>query len=475
MCRVIIVLVAVSVVGFRTAPVAASGSVAAEVLPKAFADPVPGATMETAYWEAFDDPVLNELVERGISGNLDLKATRERIVKAEALARQARAPLFPSVSAEAGYTLRPYDTVGQGVSIPSIPGMDRGGDDPSVVHSLSATLKASYLIDITGRNTLNRRAALGDVTAGRLDAASQASALISAIVNAYFDACQAKVQVALVEEQIVTSEAFLELVEAQFNVGSSTAVDVLQQRQQVDSAQARLPLVKMIADTSVQQLAVLIGEGNTSNLPEIPAKRPPLGPLPPTGTPERLLMARPELRAQSTRVETLILREKSAFRTLLPSLSLAGQVGYVMNYSEEADHGETWSLSALLSVPIYQGGSNYAALDSARAATRIEVFSLQQAAVKAVGEVETALTMARRRIENLEAINRQLAAAETTFEEARKRYTVGLSNYLTVLTTLATYQQIQLSKVQAELDLLSARISLMNALGGEWTKKLLLK
>ena len=75
--------------------------------------------------------------------------------------------------------------------------------------------------------------------------------------------------------------------------------------------------------------------------------------------------------------------------------------------------------------------------------------------------------------ENLEAIERQLAAAKTTFEEARKRYAVGLSNYLTVLTTLASYQQIQLSKVKAELDVLSARVSVMNALGGDWTKQLL--
>ena len=444
----------------------------APVLPTVFEGAVPGTPSERPYWELFGDPVLNALVEKGLSGNFDLKAAKSRILRAETIARQAKAPLLPTVSTEAGYTLRPFDSVGVGFTVPTSAAA-AGIDEPNVLHTLSATLKASYIIDITGRNLLNHKAALGDVEAGRLDAESQAQALVSLIVNAYFDACQAKVQVSLVEEQIATSQAFLELVEAQFNVGSATAVDVLQQRQQLDSAKARLPLVQMIEQVSRQQLAILVGDGDTTGIPELPAGLPTTGELPPTGTPERLLTARPELRAESTRIETLITREKSAFRTLLPSFSLAGQVGYQMNYSEDVDHGETWSLSALLSVPLYQGGNNYAALDGARVAIRQEAYTLQQSAIKAVGEVEQAITMAKLRKENLDAIERQLEAAKTTFDEARKRYTVGLSDYLTVLTTLASYQQIQLGRVQAELDLLGTRITLMNALGGEWTKRLL--
>jgi outer membrane protein, multidrug efflux system len=444
------------------------------VLPNAFTNSVPGTPLEKPYWEVFNDSELNALVERGLAGNFDLKAAQERIVQADAIARQVKAPLLPTVSAEAGYTLTPYDTVGMGISIPApMAAAGDSGDDPSVVHSLQATLKASYMVDITGRSTLNHRAALGDAAAGWLDAESQAAALVSRIVSTYFSVCQAKVQVAIVKEQIETNHAFLEVVEARFDAGATTAVDLLQQRQQLDSAKARLPLVQMIQETSRQQLAVLIGESDISKLPDIPARLPEFGPLPPTGVPKRLLTARADLRARRIRIQNLMIREKSAFRALLPVLSLGGQVGFKMNYAEEMDHGETWSLSALISVPLYQGGSNYAALESARAATRTEIFQMHQAAVNAVGEVESAVTMARLQEENLTTIEQQLETSRITFEEARKRYVVGLSDYLTVLTVLAAYQQIQVSKVQAELDLLKTRIALMNALGGEWTQQLL--
>ena len=438
------------------------------VLPEKFENGVPGNPMEKPYWEIFGDAALEEIVRKGLSGNYDLRATEARIRQAEAIAEQAKAPLLPNVNATAGYTLRPYE----GIRLPVSLGGPQG-DDPNVVHNLSATLTASYLVDITGRQMLNRQAALYDVSAGRLDAVNQATTLLSLIVKTYFSVCQATQQLSLVEEQIETNQAFLELVEAQFDVGVSTAVDVLQQRQQLEGVKSRLPLVEMIARTNKQQLAALIGETDISKLPAIPTKLPDDAPLPPTGTPERLLTSRADLRAKSVRIEALLMREKSAVRTLLPSLTLNGSVGYGFTYDRDSDHGETWSLGALFSVPLFQGGANRAAIDQARASTQTEVFALQQAVIFAVAEVESSLSMITLQKQNLGAIESQLDAARTTFEEARKRYAVGLSNYLTVLTALAGYQQVQLSRLQAKFDVLSSSITLMNALGGEWTRTLI--
>ena len=53
------------------------------------------------WWEKFDDPVLNKLVQTALKGNFDVKIATERILQYRALYRIARADLFPQVDANA--------------------------------------------------------------------------------------------------------------------------------------------------------------------------------------------------------------------------------------------------------------------------------------------------------------------------------------------------------------------------------------
>lgn len=450
------------------------------VFPTAYTNGTEGAPDERPYWVQLDDGTLKALVEKGLSQNFDLKAVEERIRQSEALARGTKAPLLPALNAEAAWNIRQFESPGMGYTSPATAAMAAAaaaagvpaGDVPGALQSVTTSLKATWIADITGRNTLNKNAAYIETDALRNDASTQATSLAQLIASAYFNVAVAEVRMDVAEEQIATSQDFLELVEAQFEAGSANALDVLQQRQNLEAAKGRLFLVRQVLETSKQQLAVLLGAESTAVLPVVAALLPEPTPLPPTGTPERLLDARPELRAASTRIQALALREKAAFRTLLPSLAVSGQVGYQVNYSEDADHGEVWSLAALLSVPLYQGGAIKSGLDRARASTRAEIMSLQQAAYKAVGEVESALIRDREQQAYIASIHQQLETSRIAFEEAKARYTVGLSNYLNVLTALATHQSVQLTKVQAHLDWIVIRISLLNALGGEWSKQL---
>lgn len=442
-------------------------------LPPAFDNGPTGAPAEDPYWEQFNDPVLSELVKRGLRGNFDIQTAKERIVQAEAVARQTLAPLLPSVSAEAAWSMRPFDTVSMGMTTSVPPTTGASADLPETMQTLTTLLKASYLVDITGKSYVTRQAALLDAAASEADAETQAANLVSLIVQTYFDAVTAKLRLLMVEEQIRNSEELLKLVETRFKTGASNALDVLQQRQQLEAARAQLPLVRAIIDTSRQQLAALVGAGSVKELPEIQPALPELTDAHPLGTPKRLLNARPDLRAAAKRVDASERRERSAVRALLPTLALNGQVGYQMRYLDEVDNRETWSLGVVLSVPLYMGGVNWAALDQARAAKRGASSTLQQSALNAMRQVESAVINERERRERLRTLVAQQEAAKLTLGEARKRYLVGLTDYLNVLASLGTYQGVQLSVLQAEQDVITARIQLLSALGGDWTRTLL--
>ena len=76
-------------------------------LPAAAADTA--AYDATQWWTAFRDPALSAVVDTALAANLDLEVAEARLDELAAQFRIARAPLFPSVSAngQANYQNQP--------------------------------------------------------------------------------------------------------------------------------------------------------------------------------------------------------------------------------------------------------------------------------------------------------------------------------------------------------------------------------
>ena len=53
-------------------------------------------------WVAYGDPVLDGLVKRALSNNLDIKAAAQRVEQARALTGEAKGALQPSINLNAG-------------------------------------------------------------------------------------------------------------------------------------------------------------------------------------------------------------------------------------------------------------------------------------------------------------------------------------------------------------------------------------
>jgi outer membrane protein TolC len=82
--------------------------------------------------------------------------------------------------------------------------------------------------------------------------------------------------------------------------------------------------------------------------------------------------------------------------------------------------------------------------------------------------VEDALALERKQREYVEALDRQSELARETLDRSRERYANGLIDYLPVLTALTASQRIEREVLSARRQLLSYRVQLYRALGGEW-------
>jgi multidrug efflux system outer membrane protein len=148
---------------------------------------LPAAATDTArydatrWWTAYDDPALTALVDTALAANLDLSVARARLDELAAQFRIARAPLFPSVTANAqgSYQNQPANT--------GIGGAIGGGQGPDRFEftDYQATLGVSYELDFWGRVRSQRKAALNQYFATAADLQTARLSVISQTISTY--------------------------------------------------------------------------------------------------------------------------------------------------------------------------------------------------------------------------------------------------------------------------------------------------
>ena len=81
-------------------------------------------------------------------------------------------------------------------------------------------------------------------------------------------------------------------------------------------------------------------------------------------------------------------------------------------------------------------------------------------------EIDSALDDDASNFEQTSHINQQLNLARASYEDARERYLNGLSDFLSVLTSLRSTQQVELQSLSQRESQILSRIKVYRVLGG---------
>jgi outer membrane protein TolC len=191
-----------------------------------------------------------------------------------------------------------------------------------------------------------------------------------------------------------------------------------------------------------------------------------------TGRPRDLVATRPELRAARARLAAAQETLRGAWLQALPTLSLSANAGGQIYASDDLSSTETWGFGANISVPIFRGLRERAAVREAQADVSAAQHALEGALIQAVSQVEGAIASEREQREQLQANLELLEAARLAFQVSRDSYIEGVSSYLMVMSSLASLQVAELTIIQNQRAVISARLGLYQALGGSWTRGL---
>jgi NodT family efflux transporter outer membrane factor (OMF) lipoprotein len=412
--------------------------------------------MHGRWWEAFHDPKLNALMSETLQNNPDIRMAYARLEQVQAIARATSAAQYPFLGAGGEGTRE---------KTPSFLG-DYTGD------SYRLSLSAGYELDVWKKYASLTNAAELETDASLEDIKALYMSLSAQLAELYYLAVEQRAQLSLTDRTIASFEDTLNRVQLRYHEGLSPALDLYQAQQTLARVRSDRPGFESTLAVTEHAITTLLGrfpgEESSGQLSEIPAVPIAF----PDGLPSDILARRPDVHAALLRLRASDEMIANAIADRFPAFNLLGSYGKSSTAFVTGDIvGVFWNLMVSLAQPILDGGKRSAEVDRARAVFEENLALYHRAVLTAFHEVEDALSRNRASEEHIALLNAQIAYSSDALRLSTDNYMEGLSDYLPVLAAQQGLYQSEAALLSARRQLISDRIRLARALGGEWTNE----
>ena len=445
--------------GCATAPLQHAALPAA---PATFAGPQatgPSATLPASgqWWQAFNDPVLDNLIGRAMAGNSDLKVAAAHLEQSHALLKSAKADLWPELDAAYNPERSTY--------------LEPPGK-AATAHSLD--LELSYEVDLSGRLSKAARAANLDAKASNALLADTRLLIQARVAQSYFALRALDEDRAIVADTLATYRQSLDVTQTRFREGDVAELDVARLQTEVATTEAEgLALDQQRAELA-HALATLIGETATGFDVTTQAwnSEPWAGAVPviPAGIPSQVLQRRPDVAAAQDQLDAAALRVGVAKAAWFPTLSLTADGGYessnLSHLFDTASH--SFTLAAVLSQAIFDGGRRNASIDYAKGGLDVAFAGYHQTVLTAFQDVEDQLSDLDYLRKQQGAEDAAVAAANRAYTLSQSRYREGSSSQLDVLDAQRSLLAIRRQALHVRAAQYQSSVGLIRAIGGSW-------
>lgn len=403
-----------------------------------------------AWWEQFDSAELLRLQRMAQDTSTQLGAMAARVLQADYQLKISGVSKVPKVDA----------SVGLGHS-----GQLSGGGE---AQNYSADLAASYEVDVWGKLSAERQAAQWQWQGTQFEEQALMISVAAEVGQRYVDFLAQQEKLRIANLQLDTAADVLRVVKARVNAGAVSAMDLMRQETQLARQKAALHPIQQRLFQERLELATLLGV-DASQL-QLTGEFDDLR-LPSTdiGFPSELLLRRPDLQQEETKLRIAQANVEVARAELFPAVRLTASTGQRGDtWSELWRGGWVYNLGASLTQPIFQGG-RLRAEHKLNQAKQIELLETYRGTLlTAFSEVEVAL----RNIDNIDAEyavqENVLSTSKELFRLAESRYREGADDLLSLLEAQQSLYSAQDNLLALKQQRLQAHITLFRMLGGGW-------
>ncbi len=402
------------------------------------------------WWQAFNDPQLNQLIDTALTKNFNLLAAYNRLEHAQLVTNKSYADLFPSINAGFSGQESFQNSGNQG--------------------QFSLGLDLSYEVDLWGRIRANTQAAELDSRALAEDVKTIALSLSTEVATAWYRLIEQRSQLKLLEQQIKTNTDNVKLLTVRFAGAKASAADLFQQQQILEASIGSKAMVEANIRIFIHQLAILTGHSPNLFTAPIQFTLPNLPKKPATGLTTKLIQRRPDLRRRYYRIQAADQRIAAAIADRFPKLSLTANIN-TNSAPNLQSLFNNWlaTLAGNLILPILDGGRRVAEVNKKRTLVKEQLNQYSAQLQTAIKEVEDALIQEQQQQKLTTSLEKQLQLSKKATKQIRTRYMYGNEDFLRVLSIQLSQQALERQSILAQRQLIEFRLQLYRALAGGWS------
>jgi multidrug efflux system outer membrane protein len=426
----------------------------------------------TRWWTAFNDPLLDSLVERAVRSNLDLRLAEARIREARAARAVTAAGEWPAVDVSSSYKRIRSSENAFAVS-------PQGGGGPSSFpggnldqNFYQAGFDASWEIDVFGGVRRSVEAADATIEANVENRRDVLVTLLGDVARNYVDVRGFQSRLEVARANLKSQQDTLDLTKVRFQAGLASDLDVAQQEGQLNTTAAQIPTLESSLKQAAYRLDVLLGSQPGALWDEL-SKAGTIPSLPPevlVGLPSELLRRRPDIRTAERQLAAATAQIGAATADLFPKFSLTGTAGLQSISASDWFTGRSrfWSVGPTISWPIFDAGRIRANIEIRNAQQEQALTQYEKTILTALGDVETSLVNYSREQARYRSLSDAVAANRRAVEMSNELYIRGLVDFLNVLENQRSLYASENDLAQSQATMASNLVSLYKALGGGW-------
>ena len=422
---------------------------------------VTDAPADSAWWKAFNDPVLDSLVVYAYHQNLNLQVAGVRILEARAelgLASGRKWPQVQAVSASA---------TAVGVSgHTTVPAHDRNFWD------FQAGFDAFWELDFWGKYRRDIQASEASYFAAISDYDDALVSLIAEVARTYAVMRTQEVLLTQARENATLQEDGVRIAQSRFRNGATSELDVAQATTLLESTRATIPQLEATVRQAQNALCTLLGQP-TGTVDALLAQSQGI-PVPPVevavSVPADLIRRRPDVRGAELNAAAQCARIGVAKADLYPSFALSGSIGAQTSSLKKLFTAGSFFYSigprAVWTVFNYGRIENQVRIQDARFEQLL--MNYHDTVLRATEEVEDQMTGYLKAREAAQSAEKAANGAQRAVDISLAQYREGAVDYQRVLDAERSLLEEQNTMAQTRSSIATNLIGLYKALGGGW-------
>ena len=413
------------------------------------------------WWKNFEDTLLDSLILIATERNLSALTALTNIRIAKAGWRTTQSELFPSIDINAGWTREKASG-----------NLAQTGDAEAWYGYFSSALTMSWQVDVFGKIFKRAQAQKRAFQSTEEEYRAVMVSLCAEVANAYFSLRQCQAEMEVLRKNAESQKEIMEIVEARYETGFASKLDVAQAKSVYYSTLASIPSMQSNIEQYINTITTLLGlyPGSLNEWLTITRPLPDYVSAIAVGVPAGLLRRRPDIRAAERSVESKAAMLGATKRDWLPTFYLNGSIGYSANNLDKLVRGRsmTWEIAPTMTWNLFDGGSSVNATMEAKAELEQSIISFNSCVLTAMQEVSNAMSLYKNSLLSIETLKETVRQGEETLQLSVELYKQGLTQFQSVLDAQRSLLSYQDNLVRTQGYSLTSLVQLYKALGGGW-------